>query len=124
MPIFSRCEFKEIFNLLESFEIMKRTPHQIITSADQSIELKEIIDEQKITIKLLNEKINNLTDQLDSLGCEISHAMGTNFKITNKLADERAKKLRLIKTIILSSSQVGDSVKKEVKSVLEHVNEI
>lgn len=98
---------------------MEKTPHQILSPKDEIEELKELISEQKSLIHLLNEKINELDTQLESIGCTVTHAMGLNFMIINTLADQKEEDIKEITHLIFSSARVGDEIKQTVKSILE-----
>lgn len=93
---------------------MKKTPHQILSPQEEIEDLREQIREKDIALKMFNEKINKITEQLASVGCNVVHAMGLDFIIINDEAERSLKALIKIQEIVKLSSQIPESVKNSI----------
>jgi len=91
----------------------------LIISDNKKVEtLQKELEESSSTIKLLNDKVNRLVEQLGSQGCVINHAMGLDFTVENSLADSYAN--CLIKTMqIIQFKGVFPETVKEIDTLLK-----
>lgn len=84
----------------------------LVKSESSKVEiLEKELEESSTTIKLLNDKVNRLVDQLGNQGCIINHAMGLDFTVENILADSYANCLSKTMQIIQFKGVFPETVK-------------
>lgn len=83
----------------------------IISDSKKIEDLVKELDESFSTIKLLNDKVNRLVEQLGSQGCVINHAMGLDFTVENTLADSYANCLSKTMQVIKFKGVFPETIK-------------